>query len=470
MKKIIIILSILLFSCSFIIICIFGRKATLKFNVDNMDNISIKYDSNIIQCVERKNGNILEIDIYPVKEGKTNINVEGHFEEFIYVHKLGIITIGNYLGHCEGDILFYISTIIIITMLMIYFIKKYKISLKQGLNRYANVRLLGLIIYIAATIVSNIIFLVGATCDDYMISIFEMITNIQTSGFIFAVLILPLAFIVSILITISNIILLIREGKTWRNMLGLFLGGIICISTIILFIIEVEGIGLYNLLILEYGINLFMMYITYLECILIGTIISGIISAKHIPKFDKDYIIILGCGIRKDGTLTPILKARVDRAIEFSNMQKEATGKEIVFVPSGGQGEDECISEAEAMKRYLVNQGIEEKNILIENRSKNTLENIKFSNELITSKMEKPNIAYVTTNYHVFRAGVICSNLNIEAEGIGAKTKSYYFINAFIREFIATLIVEKRKHIKTLLILSIILFIIQTIIYLAIQL
>lgn len=107
---------------------------------------------------------------------------------------------------------------------------------------------------------------------------------------------------------------------------------------------------------------------------------------------------------------------------------------------------------------------------MIENKSKNTLENIKFSNELITSKTKEPKIAYITTNYHVFRAGVICTNLNIEAEGMGAKTKSYYFINAFIREFIATLVVEKRKHLKTLLILSILIFIIQTIIYALVKL
>ena len=63
----------------------------------------------------------------------------------------------------------------------------------------------------------------------------------------------------------------------------------------------------------------------------------GIKASRHIPEFDKDYIIILGCQIKSDGTLTKLLKARVDKAIEFSKKQKEKTGKDIIFIPSGGK-------------------------------------------------------------------------------------------------------------------------------------
>lgn len=68
------------------------------------------------------------------------------------------------------------------------------------------------------------------------------------------------------------------------------------------------------------------------------------------------------------------------------------------------------------MKNYLIEQGIKEDHILIEDKSKNTFENI-------------------------------ASNQNINIEGIGAKTKTYFWVNAFIREFIATLFSEKKKHI-----------------------
>ena len=212
------------------------------------------------------------------------------------------------------------------------------------------------------------------------------------------------------------------------------------------------------------------MMITYLECVLFSTCVLGIKSAKRIPNFDKDYIIILGCGLNKDGTLPNLLKSRVDRAIEFSKMQEEKTGKDIIFVPSGGQGPDEIISEGQAMKNYLLEQGINKKNILVENKSTTTYENIKYSYKIIKEKCNDPKIAISTTNYHTFRAGAIASKQGINVECIGAKTKSYYWINAFIREFIATLVSEKKSHIRVLKILSIILLIITIILILSIYL
>ena len=203
--------------------------------------------------------------------------------------------------------------------------------------------------------------------------------------------------------------------------------------------------------------------VTYLECILIATIIIAIKSIKKKIQSNKDYMIILGCRIKKDGTLTPLLKGRVDRAIEFRNEQLETTGKDLIFVPSGGKGNDEVISEAEAMKKYLLEQGIKEKNILTENKSKNTYENIKFSNKLINNK--KVNIGFSTTNYHVMRAGLIATEQGLKIEGIGSKTKSYFWINAFIREFIGTLYSERKKHIIFFSLITIIVIIMIGITY-----
>ena len=87
---------------------------------------------------------------------------------------------------------------------------------------------------------------------------------------------------------------------------------------------------------------------------------------------------------------------------------------------------------------------------------------IKFSNNLIKEKIENAKIAFSTTNYHVFRAGNIASEQNLNYEGIGAKTKIYFWINAFIREFIATLYTERKKHF--IIILSIIINVILAII------
>ncbi len=131
-------------------------------------------------------------------------------------------------------------------------------------------------------------------------------------------------------------------------------------------------------------------------------------------------------------------------------MQKESAGKEIKYIPSGGQGTDEIMAEADAIKRYLISMGVPEEMIIAENRSLNTIENIRNSMRLIKKESEKeaPQVAFSTTNYHVFRSGMIASRQGFRMEGIGSKTKSYFWINAFVREYIAMLFEERKTHLK----------------------
>ena len=115
------------------------------------------------------------------------------------------------------------------------------------------------------------------------------------------------------------------------------------------------------------------------------------------------------------------------------------------------------------MKNYLLTQGIDEKSILVDDKSKNTFENIKFSNKLI--KKKNANIAFSTTNYHVLRAGLIATEQGLKLDGLGSSTKSYFWINAFIREFIGTLFEERKKHIIVFSLIIVILILMITITY-----
>lgn len=195
--------------------------------------------------------------------------------------------------------------------------------------------------------------------------------------------------------------------------------------------------------------------LSYLYTLIIATLYCNIKAANHIPKYDKDFIIILGSKINNDGSLTPLLKGRVDRAIDFANKQYENTKKKIVYIPSGGKGKDEIISEAEAIKDYLIKKGIKEKQIIIENKSTSTTENMKFSKKKIDMINKDAIISFATTNYHVFRSGVIANNEGIDCEGIGSKTKWYFYTNALIREFIANLVQERKSHIIIILMINI---------------
>ena len=459
------ILAIILIIISTVFIIINGNTYTLKYEnlIETIDveKIIVEIDKeNIIKCIDKRFENgVLKVKIKSISEGKTYITVinsEGNFSRLssVYVHKFGIISYNEYMGDCNGSIIIPISIIIFLTYILFILMTSYKQNIKINMYQYKNIAFLGIIVFIGFAIITQIYTLFNY--NGVMNTIKDLLNMFYVS-----MILLPIAFVLSIVVILSNISLIKKEGFNFRNILGIVLGVFLCFFTILPELmykmlysatwIDIHNQNGYGLYIYNFVETVIFVSITYIECILIGTIIMGIKSAKHIPKFDKDAILILGCKIKKDGTLTNLLKARVDRAIEFAKMQKEKTNKDIIFVPSGGKGNDEIISEAQAMKNYLIEREISEDNILIEDKSKNTFENIKYSNNLIKEKIKNAKIAFSTTNYHVFRAGNIASEQNLNYEGIGAKTKLYFGINAFIREFIATLFNEKKKHIAVLL-------------------
>lgn len=449
----IIILSIFLIVISYAFITIVGRTYTIAFDINNTSNykLSIEDETGKIEVLDKKEKDDKYLVRVKSKEsGKVSLYLDyGEFQtgKRLYIHKNMVITEDTFLGKSTGSEIIPISLSIVLLYILFLLIKRYKQCLKENIYQYKNIAYLGIIVFLSFFVINNILSIINYQ------GLFETVNRVIDSLSFVSVILLPISFITFILVTISNINLIRKEGKSLRNLLGLFLGIFICLLTLLPdcvynLLMQSQKINIYNLnsagpYIYNFLETLVYLTVTYLECLLIATIIIAIKSVKKKNEMNKDYMIILGCQIKKDGTLTPLLKGRVDRAIEFRNEQIKTTGKDLIFVPSGGKGNDEIISESEAMKRYLLEQGIKEKNILVENKSKNTYENIKFSNKLINNK--KVNIGFSTTNYHVMRAGLIATEQGLKFEGVGSKTKTYFWINAFIREFIGTLYSEKKE-------------------------
>ena len=133
----------------------------------------------------------------------------------------------------------------------------------------------------------------------------------------------------------------------------------------------------------------------------------------------------------------------IDRLLE---VWKELTGKDLIFVPSGGQGSDEVIPESTSMKRYLMEQGIPEEQIIEEDRSTSTFENMKFSKEKIWEKNPNGKVAFSTTNYNVFRGGLCARRVKMRAVGMSAKTRWYFWPNAAVRAFVGLLTEHRGKQ------------------------
>ena len=141
-----------------------------------------------------------------------------------------------------------------------------------------------------------------------------------------------------------------------------------------------------------------------------------------------DYIIVLGAQMRDWGP-SVVYKSRLDSAIEYLNSNPNT--KVIV---TGGQGINESISEGEGGKNYLVEQGIEEDRIIVENKSCDTDENIRNALQFIDTTDEL-KIGIVTNNFHVFR-GVLITKRYTDADvtGIAAFTEYLYLPNNMVRE------------------------------------
>lgn len=151
--------------------------------------------------------------------------------------------------------------------------------------------------------------------------------------------------------------------------------------------------------------------------------------------FKEDCVIILGAGVR-GYNLTPGLKLRLDKSLEYIKKNPDA-----VVVAAGGKCAQEEITEASAMKKYLVENGVPEERILTEERSTSTRENMRFSKEILDSCFDRPyTVAFVTNEYHIYR-----STQYAKLEGLGkanhlkTSTKWYSIIPSYIRESLAIL-------------------------------
>ncbi|WP_337692583.1 YdcF family protein [Companilactobacillus halodurans] len=158
--------------------------------------------------------------------------------------------------------------------------------------------------------------------------------------------------------------------------------------------------------------------------------------------------MVLGAGLINGDTVSTLLGNRIDAAIKFANKQikKGRPAPKIVF--SGGQGPDEKLSEAQAMADYAIAHGWDKDLVILEDKSRNTLQNMQFSKAIIQNDYGQNNayIKFFSNNYHIFRAGLYAKMAGIAANGIGAATKFYFLPNALIREFVAVFLMNKKRH------------------------
>lgn len=186
---------------------------------------------------------------------------------------------------------------------------------------------------------------------------------------------------------------------------------------------------------MDHGFLAFVKW-ALLCCYALGTVflvVLGILmgtAAKRASEVKADAVIVLGAAVHGD-RVTWVLSNRLDTAADWLAAHPDA-----VCVVSGGQGDGESVTEASAMQKYLVERkGVDPARILVEDKAENTRENFAFSKALIDERLgSDAKIAFVTTDFHVFRAGRVAMKAGISAVGIAAPDVWYIRINNFLRE------------------------------------
>ena len=174
---------------------------------------------------------------------------------------------------------------------------------------------------------------------------------------------------------------------------------------------------------------------TVLLCVglLVFAVTEGFIihAAQGDPEESADYLLVLGAKVNTHGP-SLALRNRIDAAYDYLTAHPDC-----IAVLSGGQGADEPMSEAQCMYNELVEMGIDPERLLMEDRSTNTWENMKFTLALLekTYGAAPDKIALLSSEFHLYRVELFARRFGLDVVGVPAKTTLPFLkVNYFIRE------------------------------------
>ncbi len=248
-----------------------------------------------------------------------------------------------------------------------------------------------------------------------------------------AIVLIAALFLVPILLVWNGVVILRREALSLSSCLPLLMGLVIAAGEIasVLYLVR-DSFAFLSVLhrpvLFWIGASVF-----YAAALLLAFVLYMLLLPVIPRKRAFDTVIIHGCALIRGDQISRILARRLDLAL----MLFRKSGDKALLVVSGGRGSDETVSEAAAMRGYLLERGVPKEKILLEDQSHSTRENLRFTDQLLLERGGGGRIALVTSGYHVFRCVWIAHELSFRCTGFGAPVAAYYWPSAVIREFIA---------------------------------
>ena len=162
---------------------------------------------------------------------------------------------------------------------------------------------------------------------------------------------------------------------------------------------------------------------------LFGAVMYG--SYDHIQD-DPQVMVVLGCRVMPEGHPSVLLQDRLDTALDYWEEHPDVT-----IVTSGGEGSNEPVSEARCMADYLMEGGVPEDQILLEDQSHNTRENLQFAQEIAQEQGMGEEIAVVTQGFHMYRATQLAKAAGFTPYSLVAETEPLLFPEYYGRELLS---------------------------------
>ena len=239
-----------------------------------------------------------------------------------------------------------------------------------------------------------------------------------------------------------------RKSKLKKTIL-LTVGIILTVNAVVMFFTSNFNIGLLFALLLGLSFVLYGAFLdkardklpawlrtAYFACVSVLLVFVMFLVSYGLSdnvSGNEDALIVLGSGIRGE-LLTQGLKNRLDAAIDCYE-----DNNDLLLVVSGGQGPQEDITEALAMERYLLSQGIPQESIIKEEKATSTFENFVYSKEILDSRFEgEYETAFVSNEYHIYRASSLARIAGFEAvTHTHSNTMWYTLVPSTLRETLA---------------------------------
>ena len=286
-------------------------------------------------------------------------------------------------------------------------------------------------------------------------------------GMLFLVIIAApvLIDVVAVFLIMNGITMLRRERRSLANLLSLLTGIALLVVSLSPFVLLLGAPAWLLAALLFVGLAA-----AYVGFVFVGFLAYGWLYPRIVRGRRARWVAVLGSGLIDGDRVPPLLAGRI-----AAGLTAYAERGASLLIMSGGQGSDERVPEAVAMADWARARGADDERLLVEDRSRTTEENLRFSAELLRAHRvpmparypdeRQPKIPrwldcvfggpitpdpaeglIVTSDYHVLRAAILARRLGVAAQATGARTARYYWPSAILREYVAVLVERWRLH------------------------